>query len=251
MSFNLDSIDTTLLTENDLQILSFVRDNLKLVSTIRLKDLSDQLFLSEASIIRFSQKIGFSGFTQLKISIKEELTPKFQKTDFRDQIDTQINNLNSLINQIQPEQINEAVNLICSNSTLYIHGRGMSTVPAEYLHTMLNSLDRRCILIKESQLLNSISRTAKPDSVIIIVSASASSDIYQQVVETAHLKHSKVILITSNSTSSLLETVDAYLLGNDATVTYYKEEFNSRIEIITLVQFLIESVIPTLSQKQI
>ena len=60
------------LNENDLHILQFIRNNLELCQTSTIHDLSEQCNVSSASILRTAQKLGFSGFSELKFFLKNE-----------------------------------------------------------------------------------------------------------------------------------------------------------------------------------
>lgn len=241
MPFDFTRIDTSSFTDNDYQILEFIQSHQLRVTQLTLHELAGQIYTSEATLIRFCQKIGLEGFNELKYLIKQELTEqKASPSLFRDKIDQQINSFNTLLQSIDMKQLKKAVDLICNEHPLYIHGRSLSAVPAKYLYTVLNSLDRRCILIEDLHLINSISRTAQPGATILIVSASAPLETYETIIHSAKQNKSHVILIASNAQSSLIKLVDICLLSNDPSIIHHQTDVNTRIEILSIIQLLIE-----------
>ena len=67
----IDTINT--LTIAELDILRFIDNNKKEILSMNIQDLSKTVFFSTTSIIRLCKKIGFSGFSELKFYIKEEI----------------------------------------------------------------------------------------------------------------------------------------------------------------------------------
>lgn len=63
----LHQIDTTDFSENELLILEYFIAHEKSLPYMSLNDICKDLFISNATIVRFCQKIGFNGFNELKI----------------------------------------------------------------------------------------------------------------------------------------------------------------------------------------
>ena len=238
----LTRIDTTEFTDVDYGIMNFIVDNFQTVATISLHKLAAKLYTSESTIVRFCQKAGFSGFNELKFAIKNQQLKLTQPTAFRDQIDIKIADLKKFLNGISSNNIKQIVELLSSEQPLYLHGRSLSSIPVRYLHTVLNSLDRRCILVEDLHLILSIVQTIKTDSILLIISANAPYEVYEAIFKTAKKKHATTILLSSNRQSPLIKLSDLTLFSDDAFISYNNTDVNSRIHLLTLVQLIIESV---------
>ena len=59
--FDLSPDKFNLLNETDLHIYKYIQNNIDKVIFMNITELSSELFISTASIIRFAKKIGFSG----------------------------------------------------------------------------------------------------------------------------------------------------------------------------------------------
>ena len=75
----LHQIDTTDFSENELLILEYFIAHEKSLPYMSLNDICKDLFISNATIVRFCQKIGFNGFNELKYSLRKSSR---ESTDF-------------------------------------------------------------------------------------------------------------------------------------------------------------------------
>lgn len=235
------TIDLEKLSENERGMLNYIQENPALIVRMTLHDLASKLFVSDTIMIRFCQKLGLSGFSELKYLIKNELEMvKKRQTLFREQIEQQINDFNYFLEFAPIEELHSIVQLLCNDQPLYIHGRSLSAIPAKYLHTVLNTLNRRCILVEDLHLIKSISRTIQPGSVIMITSANVPVAIYQEVFENARKNQAKTILITSQKNEQTENLADYCLFSKDTPLTYNETDVNSRINMLSLIQIVIE-----------
>lgn len=64
------------LGETDYEIYKYMIENKQLINNISITDLAEKTFTSKSSVLRFVQKLGFSGFTEFKYMIDWEERPK-------------------------------------------------------------------------------------------------------------------------------------------------------------------------------
>lgn len=237
-----EKVDTTKFTDIDFGIMNFIIDHFTTVSQLSIHELAERLYTSDATIVRFCQKAGFSGFNELKYTIKSQQLKHKQLTNFHNQIDIKINNFKKFFNEISTDNMKQIVELLSSEQPLYLHGRSLSSIPTRYLHTVLNSLDRRCILIEDLHLISSISQTIKANSILLIISANAPYEVYAPIFKAAKENSATTILLSSNRQTTLTTLSDFALFSDDKPMTYNDTDVNSRIHLLTLVQLIIESV---------
>ena len=116
-----------------------------------LNDICKDLFISNATIVRFCQKIGFNGFNELKYSLRKASR---ESTGFSTwsvmQHHTSI--LKDFIDGLDSAQLETICKEVTQSDSLYIYGRGLSSLPARYLYSMFNAIDIPCIYIDSSLL---------------------------------------------------------------------------------------------------
>lgn len=69
----LNTVDVNNLTSSEQIIYQYFKDNLHSIIYLSLSDICKELYVSNATVIRFCQKIGFKGFNELKFQLKNEL----------------------------------------------------------------------------------------------------------------------------------------------------------------------------------
>lgn len=235
-------IDTHNFTDNDFAIMNFIIENPSFTSHSSLHEFAAKLYLSDTMIVRFCHKIGLSGFNELKYTLKQRHNNIVFDSNFRQQINQKIIEFQNLLQSVPSEQLAEIITILSSKNPLYIHGRSLSSIPARYLHTILSSLDRRCILVEELHLLSSICKTIQTDSIVLIISAKAENSTYNLAFQTAQKRQATTILLTSNQQTSLAKFSDFVLFSQDHTATFNGTDVNSRIQLLTLVQIIIEGI---------
>ncbi len=57
------------LSENEQAMLQYIQENLALIARMNLHDLASKLFVSDTIVVRFCQKLGLAGFSELKYLI--------------------------------------------------------------------------------------------------------------------------------------------------------------------------------------
>ena len=219
------------LTETEKSILDYFEKNLPLSVHTHLNDLSSALYTSNATIVRFCQKLGLNGYNEFKYQLRHELKqmkePVFSPNDlishslalFRDNM--------------------EAVDLTGDNP-VYIYGSNLSSVPAKYLQVVLNTLDHPSILIEWHRLLAGLIHEITSDSVLFMISAHGDSQRYLPIFECAKKRGITTILLTSEKNSPLLSLSTIWMCSNDQNEECHHVDINSRLGIITLIQLIIE-----------
>ncbi len=107
-----------------------------------MKDVTEAVKVGDATLIRFSQKIGFNGFSDLKIAIaKEEFASQYEGDNdhqFYDRImENQIKVLESTRLLLDPEVVLHAIEALTKAKRIYIIGVGSSGLSAASLEKML------------------------------------------------------------------------------------------------------------------
>lgn len=96
-----------------------------------MSDIREATNVGDGTIMRFCQKIGFSGFSDLKIAIAKEDFSKqqedSQESDFFDKRSKTINKALKTTNQrLDNEKLKQAIQMITESNQIYIFGVGSS-----------------------------------------------------------------------------------------------------------------------------
>ena len=193
----LNQIDSSMFSENEQLILDYFCKHQNNLPYLSLSDICRDLFLSNATIVRFCQKLGFEGFNELKFSLRNELNASSDFSNSWQMLQRRTAVLKDFMDNLDTAKIEIVCSEILTTKSLYIYGRNMSSLPAKYLYSMLNSMDIPCIYIDWIDFLQALSGTLPENAVLIIFTNYGEKTIYQPIIDRCHKRNVKIIWISS------------------------------------------------------
>ncbi|MGN0356982.1 MAG: MurR/RpiR family transcriptional regulator [Blautia sp.] len=231
------------LTDMEKNILSYFEDNLATAVFMNLEELSQALFTSNATVVRFCKKIGLNGFNEFKYELKKELSLSIHTSLSSDNLlKHSLASFKDNMASIDFKSLRAISDLLMSDRPLYIYGAGLSSIPARYLQIILTALDRPCILVELRDLMEAITYYIKEDAVLFIITTHGDALRYMQIFEKAKQHGTTIILITCEEDSPLHPYSNISVVTNDENQKYHNIDLNYRIGIITVIQILIEMI---------
>ena len=114
------------LNDNDLQIANFVNTHVDLCKNLKIQDLAQHTHASNATIHRFTRKLGFDGYSDFKSFLKFESEKKNQLPSdsiesFRQEIENTFNYLDRIDYELLTNKMNDA-------GTIYLYGTGRAQI---------------------------------------------------------------------------------------------------------------------------
>jgi DNA-binding MurR/RpiR family transcriptional regulator len=206
------------LPKNQRKIANYFVDNLDKVSFLTVHDISIATGASVASVVRFAQRIGFSGFSELREAIADSLQyhlsnlqtfPLFEKRKVEKDILTSvanldIKNINDTLSTIEREIFDNSINMILDSKRVFTAGLGISYLLAEILAYQLTQVavdatafrNNYCPFSEQIPLLN------KKDLIILFSFPPYSKDTIE-AAKIASEKNIKLIAITNREASPI------------------------------------------------
>ena len=114
---------TPQLNKNDNELLSYCIRNHTEIANLKVTELADRLFISPASVVRFCKKLGFSGYSDFKASLRmdlfepEEMPRKSHPTDF-------FRDIHKTIEMVPEETVERIVELIHCSRRIELYAVG-------------------------------------------------------------------------------------------------------------------------------
>jgi len=178
-----------------------------------------------SSFVRFAQSLGYTGFKELHALFQKRLTtaaPGFQariqalETELqvaadhseagflRDLVVRDIASLQHLLDDINPQDLAQAADLLDRAPVIYLIGQLRSSPVVELLRYTLTMLNKRCLLLDPGGgLATHMARTLGADDVLLAVSFRFYANEVVNVVEAAGQRDIPVIAISDSSLSPL------------------------------------------------
>ncbi|WP_315111120.1 MurR/RpiR family transcriptional regulator [Clostridium intestinale] len=210
-------------TQSEQKISEYILKNQEEVVNLSAQELGEKTGTSPASIVRFSRKLGFSGFGELKIEIakttnseEEELdtiiSPKDSVSDIAEKVvNRAVTSLKETYSLINTTSLEEAINLMREADTIYLFGIGASSLVAMDLMYKLVRINKRVIFNIDSHLqLAAVVHITSKDVAIGISYSGKTREVNEGVIR-AKEKGAKVISITNCNKNPLSSMSDISL----------------------------------------
>ncbi|QQP69534.1 MurR/RpiR family transcriptional regulator [Carnobacterium sp. CS13] len=220
-----------------------------------LSNLADDTGLSEATIFKFVKKIGYDGFPNFKISVasnfrsieerKNELIifSDVSKEDSSYTIAQKLVHsnqvaLDNLIESLDEERINRALDLIYDSKTIHFFGQGASSVIAlDSYHKFLRTRFH-CNYISDYHMQLSYATKLGPDDCVFLFSHSGETIETIEVAKILRNNKVKIIVLTGNHHTDLVKLSNISFVVDSEESAFQSETLTSRILYLTIIDIL-------------
>ena len=214
------------LSANEKRIADFILDNSALIRDYSSQNLAASVGVSQSSIIKFSQKLNYRGFTDLKLAIHEAVV----KSSHEEQADENGNGSGSRPDSIQQQIYNikneallttmelndekrilSAVKVLEKSQRIQIVALGAGSLVARNFASMLIQIGKSVIAEVDTYIqLSSIATLGKGDAVLVISFTGQSSKMIQ-LTKQAKKAGATIISLTSYNANPIRSLADVQL----------------------------------------
>lgn len=232
------------LSPTEQRIADYILKNTYQVVDFTVKDLASASEVSEATVIRMCQHIGFTGYWPLRASLTAELA-KYQVEKDRtasgggnpiyEIFDEYMQMLENLKRNVDCAQINAVTDLLKACGTVHLIATGNTTPLIEHMAFRLGRLGVKSTFSGlDSYYMNQIN-LASEDDIVLAVSQSGSSKSVIDGVTLARSKKLKVIVVTAYKNSALAALADHVVIckGDYSRFDFYVK-YNHLAEMATI-----------------
>lgn len=219
-------------------------DHTEEIPYMNINQVAQDTYVSKTVIINLSQKLGFSGFKELKFHISQSLRNKekeIQQMIISPKV-TMERSIKKTLSLVKEGDVLVAAKTIIKSRNIFIMARGTSKPVGYYLEHLLFSLGMHCFFINDYNLSESFTRLVDDDDVVILISLSGNTAKILDTARSVHMKKATIISLTSFQTNKLSDYSDIELFC-------YSQEFNtktddaiSRIGFFILIDLLIQTI---------
>lgn len=241
------------LGETDQHIARFILEQPATVAQMPVRKLAEAISVSEATIVRFCKKIGYTGLLELKAALKRELladreqllpsSPDIFLDDSRNDVAQKIamtveTTLNETIGLLDMKVVNPVVErFLIANRVLFV-GFGASGLSAMEARDKMNRqgidseayTDRFTMTLKLANL--------KPEDLVVAFSHSGETPEVVNAFRLAKKAGAHCLAITHSPQSPLTELADTWLLTSGSAGPYQGDSIATRMSQLFMIEFL-------------
>ncbi|MEE1313592.1 MAG: MurR/RpiR family transcriptional regulator [Lachnospiraceae bacterium] len=229
----------------------FILDHPNDILTMSTKELSQNSGVSEATLIRFTRKLGLNGYTEFKLQLSADLASNERQgipvdvteEDHPLEIYKKLalftaTSIDATSQTLTEDDLTAAVELISNTyqtgHRIYISGMGGTSVVAKELQIKLMRLDIPSIFFEDVHLQLEAISNMKKDDLLICFTALAKSAQNHQYIHIANERSGKVLLITQFGNQRLAEK---------ATITLYTSCIENNFRLTSQTSIIVQSII--------
>lgn len=192
------------LNDNDLQIANFVNTHVDLCKNLKIQDLAQHTHASNATIHRFTRKLGFDGYSDFKSFLKFESEKKNQLPSdsiesFRQEIENTFNYLDRIDYELLTNKMNDA-------GTIYLYGTGRAQINvAEEAQRILLTMHKNIIILYDEHELKMVLNKTVLQDLFFIISLSGETYQLKEVTQLLQLRQKYFISVTTMKDNTLAQ----------------------------------------------
>lgn len=228
------------LKDTDDQIVDYINNNREEFLSQSIQKTAEILFTVPNTIVRFSKKLGYIGFSDLKHSLKNEeksISSRESNTKF-----SILNNINKTIELMDIDIINNVAKKIAESKNIYCIGAGDSIYFCEILTKNLRCVEKRSEFFQHRHdMIYNMEKCDNKD-VIIVISVSGETKQLIEAVNKAKERGAYIIALTHLSVNSISELSDANLHFWAPKMSINNYNSTDRVGIVIVTRLLSEAV---------
>lgn len=242
-------------TKNEQKISDFILANIEDIRNLNTYDLALKIGVSQASIVRFSKKLGFKGFPEFKLALSTEVATIKKKENINiiyDEIrlDDSIEILSQKVvyenkkaiedtyKVLNFDELDKAASAIEKASRIFILGVGFSGIVARDLQVKLWELGKAVIFDTDQHIQFTNAATVSESDVVIAISHSGKTlDVYNTLLNFKE-KGATIITLTKFANNPIKDLGEISLSTVVEKSNLRSTSLSTRIAQLTVVDIL-------------
>jgi len=237
------------LSKTEKKVADYLIEHLAVASSMSIQEVADASGTSIATISRFSKKIGFQSYQDLRMHLNlyaQQVDDFFLSMDKDDRplniasnsFSTGINSLSATKSVLNDTDLEKAADALKNAKTCGLFGLGGSSVVTLNAYHRFMRTSLLCLFAQDyhMQLMNAGRLTSK-DCALIVSHTGRNKDILR-LVDILNQHEVPIVAITSNAASPLATKSDIVLISLSEETKYRPEAVSSLVSQITLVDSL-------------
>lgn len=211
------------LNDMDLYSLKYIMKNSQKIEKMNIEQLAIQCSTSKSSILRLTQKLGFSGYSEFKNYLKwKNQNPTADYHDLYSELKADFEN--TCLHLENSNQLESVVKLIKNSDQVFVYGTGQAQrYCAMELQRLFMQVNKYIYYVGASDEFRLVAKGLEKGSVVIILSLSGDIKKIRDVVQIMKLRDIKLISITNFQNNELAALADYRLYAVSSPIQIEKK----------------------------
>jgi RpiR family carbohydrate utilization transcriptional regulator len=232
------------------KVAQFIVNSPRETINLTITELGVRAGVSEASIVRFAQSLGYAGFQALKIGLAEDMVSPMLlvhedvnpdddlASAVRKAMTAGMRSLEDTLRILEIPVLEAAIQALCNARQIELFASGNSIPPAMDLNFRLTKIGLRSRFSIDPTMQEMYASLASPEDVAVGISHTGSSIDTVHALELAKQRGARTICITNHSDSPLTRHGDLCLFTSTRVSHFREEEMASNLATLALTEAL-------------
>lgn len=224
-------------SENEKYVCHYLSGHLHDCCTRSVDAFARDCHVSKTMLVRFAQKLGFSGYSAMKAQIKLDLQERTSDTD--NLLNHITGSYHKMMDDLLKKDLTHFFSLLESSRRVFVFGSGSSQVRVAGEMKRIFLPVREMIQLQGHDICHALYEIAAPQDVVILISLSGESDAVVSLAQELRIRHVPTVSITrlkSNTLASLCKE-KLYIASTSMTVAP-GVEYETTTPYYILIEFL-------------
>lgn len=209
------------LNDTDIYIWSYIKDNKDEVSNLTISNLSKKISVSTTTIVRFVNKIGIDGYSELKFLIKQE--EKSNDLPISNEFEKTCNSIIRYINELREKDYRRICEILNKSRNIFVWGSGdIQESVAEHVSRLFLSCGELIYVIKGNNIDKEIYNIINHEDTFILISLSGESSHVMKLAKRLKMENINIISITEFKDNSLSSLSDESIYVRSSQIHFSK-----------------------------
>lgn len=231
-------------TKTDWKIVQYIKKNTMDFIDLSAQELAKKIGTSDASIIRFAQKVGYSGLNELKYTMQKELNKGSSSVHHSDYSMLMNDNkmlIDSLFNLTNPNDIDRLREKMLSAKRIFIVGLDFNKYVADIIAHKFIMLGLTIQSLTNYDTLKLYRTLSRPDDLFITISLSGNHKVLSSILGDFVKNGSNVVMISNYEKSLCAAYADLTLLIPKTDLLKSSNSISREILILLLFDMIFQN----------
>ena len=240
------------------KVAKYILNNREDVIHLSITKLATEAGVSEATVVKFCQHIGYSGYQELKIMLAqadkegkhEHIYGEIEANDNNEEIINKIfqiydQSLHNTKKLLDDEKITKAIEAIINSKRIFFFGFGASGIVAEDSELKFKRINYLAESIRDNHRQKTMASLLSNEDLVVAISDSGRTKELVESLKIAKKAGAKIMAITSNMGSPVTDISDIVLLTSSKETPFRGSALASRMAQLAVIDVLFLGVATT------
>lgn len=234
------------LNDTDRKVMKYILSEYETIPNKKIAEIAKLLFISPNAVIRFAKKLGYSGFSEMKYDIQNNMSgtlniPKSQ--NYYASADKMIKNMQKTVDMNREKNFYEAAKSVAAANKIVFISLGLTQNATKSFTQRLEVLNKVCVLSNDRDNALTLAKNLDNTFLAFFVSFSGNSDIIIRCANYFKEKNTKIISLTGFSQNYLQEVSDISLYSYSEEHMIDHMDVSSRVYIEFMLDLLYKEIL--------